>query len=269
MQLTVFFTPAEIVQKVAQPNDIYIVIDVIRATTTMAVMLERGAVRVLAAENTSQARAAHEKFPHRLLCGERNVKPIPGFDYGNSPSQFATLDLSGREMILTTTNGTRAFHACPSQTIRLAGSLYNAKAVITYALQLARQHHSNIAFVCSGELGYFALDDAVCAGFLALELQRQFLSQVAHTDRMDALASTLDLHESVLAAIALHQTYDLPAVLNHCNSARSVFEAGLEEDPYFCIQTSKSNSVPIVVGQEEETGLLILERATGTDGQSQ
>ena len=252
MHLTAFFTPSAILPETAQPRDIYIVIDVIRATTTMTVMLEQGAARILVAGDIAQARAAHEKFPHRLLCGERNVKPIPGFDYGNSPSQFSTIDLNGREMILTTTNGTRAFHACPPQTIRVAGSLYNASAVTAYALQQAYQHNSNIALVCSGELGYFALDDAVCAGFLALELQRQ---AVQYTDGI------LHLHESVHAAIALHHAYEPPKVIDHCNSALAVLEAGLIEDPYFCMQTSKSTSIPQVVGQEEETGLLILEQA--------
>ena len=251
MHLTVFFTPAEIIPDAAQTDDIYIVIDVIRATTTMAVMLEQGATRIFVAGDIAQARAAHEKFPNRLLCGERNVKPIPGFDYGNSPSQFSKIDLSGRDMILTTTNGTRAFHACPPQTIRLAGSLYNASAVTAYALQQAQQHNTNIALICSGELGYFALDDAVCAGFLALELQRQAMQYTV----------TLDLHESIHAAITLFHAYQPPKVIEHCNSALSVLEAGLLEDPYFCMQTKKSTSIPIVVGQEEETGLLILEQA--------
>jgi len=251
LHLTVFFTPAEIIPSAAQTDDIYIVIDVIRATTTMAVMLEQGAARILVAGDIAQARAAHEKFPNRLLCGERNVKPIPGFDYGNSPSQFSKIDLSGLEMILTTTNGTRAFHACPPQTIRVAGSLYNASAVTAYALQQAQHHNSNIALVCSGELGYFALDDAVCAGFLALELQRQ-AAQYTNV--------SLNPHESVHAAITLYQAYEPPKVIDHCNSALSVLEAGLIEDPYFCMQTSKSTSIPQVVGQEEQTELLILER---------
>ena len=256
MQLTVFFTPAEIIPSAAQQDDIFIVIYVIRATTTMAVMLEQGATRILVAGDIAQALAASEAVPGRLLCGERNVKPIPGFDYGNSPAQFSKIDLSGREMILTTTNGTRAFHACPAQTIRLAGSLYNAAAVTAYAFQLAQRHNSNISLVCSGELGYFALDDAVCAGFLALDLQR-----LAAENSDDALT----LHESVHAAISLYYAYEPPKVIEHCNSALSVLEAGLIEDPYFCMQTSKSTSIPVIVGREEETGLLILERAARTN----
>ena len=252
MQLNVFFTPAEIVASAEQQNDIYIVIDVIRATTTLAVIFDQGAARVLVAENIEQARAAAQKAPGRYLCGERNVQPLPGFDYGNSPVQFSQLDLSGRELILTTTNGTRAFYACPAQTTCLAGSFYNAHAVTSHALELAREHNSNISLVCSGELGYFALDDAVCAGFLALELQRasEKLTQEA----------TLHLDESANAAIALYHAFEPPKVLEYCNSAQSVFRAGLNDDPYFCMQISKSASIPRVVGRERETGLLLLEK---------
>src|ERR1700682_6203696 len=88
VQLTIFFTPAEIVTRDTSPDDIYIVIDVIRATTTLAVMFDRGAARVLVAGTIAQAQEAAQKKPGRLLCGERNVKPVPGFDYGNSPFQF-------------------------------------------------------------------------------------------------------------------------------------------------------------------------------------
>src|SRR3989440_7628747 len=254
LQLNVFFTPVEIVTSEAQKDDIYIVIDVIRATTTMAVMFDQGAARILAAETIEQAREAAQKRPGRLLCGERNVMPLPGFDYGNSPYQFSQVDLTGREMILTTTNGTRAFYACPEDATRLAGSFYNAHAVILHALKLAQERKSNIALVCSGELGYFALDDSVCAGFLALELQRYSEEFPQETP--------LHLHESVSAAIALYHAYEPPKVLDYCESAQSVFRAGLNDDPYFCLKVSESTNVPMVVGKEEGTEMLVLEKAT-------
>jgi 2-phosphosulfolactate phosphatase len=253
LQLHVFFTPADLlaIRTQAGPiNDIYIVIDVIRATTSMATIFDRGATRIFAAESIEQAREAASRKPGRLLCGERNALPLPGFDYGNSPVQFSQLDLTNREVILTTTNGTRALYACPLHATCLAGCFYNARAVITYAFQQARQHNSNISLVCAGELGYFALDDSVCAGFLALELQQVVAQQ-------GVLLST---HESVSAAIALYHAYQPPKILEHCASAQSVFDVGLHDDPYFCIQTSQSRNIAIVVGQEEETGLLILEQ---------
>jgi 2-phosphosulfolactate phosphatase len=229
-------------------NDIYIVIDVIRATTTFAVVFDQGAVRVLVAETVEQAREAAQKHPGRLLCGERNVQPLPGFDYGNSPVQFSQLNLAGRELVFTTTNGTRAFYACPETSTRLAGSFYNAEAVTARALALAKERNGNISLVCAGELNYFALDDAVCAGYLALELQKQQEKEIP-----------LQLDESALAAIALYESFKPPIVIDYCNSAQSVIRGGLPDDPPFCMRTSISQTVPLVVGNDNETGLLVLE----------
>ena len=247
MHLDIFFTPSSIVSGESSANDIYIVVDVIRATTSMTVMFDQGASRVFVAGTVEQARQAAQTIPGRLLCGERNVQRIPGFDYGNSPVQFAQLDLTGRELIMTTTNGTRAFYACPGQNTRLAGCFYNAGAVVAQALTLAQEQEGDIRIVCSGEFNYFALDDAVCAGYLALELQRQ------HTG--------IHLWESAHAAIALYEAYTPPNLLDHCQSARAVVEGGLPDDPPFCMRTSVSSSVPIVVGREEQTGLLMIEKS--------
>ena len=250
MRLNVFFTPSAIVVDGSSPNDVYIVIDVIRATTSMSVMLDQGAARILVVSTIEEARDAARRVPGRLLCGERNVQPVPGFDYGNSPVQFSQVDLTGRELIMTTTNGTRAFYACPPDATRLAGSFYNAEAVALKALDIAKEKGGNIYLVCSGELDYFALDDAVCAGFVALELHR-----------LQGEVLPLDLHESVLAAIGLFEAFEPPSVIDHCNSAQAVILGGLPDDPPFCMRTSVSQSVPVVVGKEVETGLLVVERS--------
>lgn len=249
MDLHVFFTPSALVpiSKKAPADDVYIIVDVIRATTTLSVMFDQGASRVFAAENVEQAREATRLFPHRLLCGERNARPLPGFDYGNSPVEFSVLDLTGRELILATTNGTRALYACPAEAPRLAGSFYNAQAVTAYALMLARQRGGNIAVVCAAELGYFALEDAACAGYLVLELQRQYED-----------GESLHLWGSALAAITLYDKYGPPDGVAYWRAAESVIKAGLHDDPAFCVQLSMSTSIPVVVGKEEETGLLVL-----------
>ena len=83
MKLNVFFLPSAIISTQDTRRDIYIVIDVIRATTSIAVMLDRGARRIYVAGSIEQARAARQLYPERLLCGERHVKPLPGFDYGD------------------------------------------------------------------------------------------------------------------------------------------------------------------------------------------
>jgi len=165
--------------------------------------------------------------------------------------EFARADLSGRELILTTTNGTRAFHACPPQSTRLGGCFYNAGAVTALALKLAQEKQSNIAIVCAGELGYFALDDATCAGYLALELQHQY--------------PALNSGESVDAAATLYAAYTPPKVLDYCSSAQSVIAAGLQADLAMCMTIDGSTSVPMVVGRETTTGTLVIEQC-GRDG---
>ncbi len=250
MRLKVFFTPSAIVAEGSNTNDVYIIIDVIRATTAQSVMFDQGAARILAASTVEEAKEAARKIPGRLLCGERNVQPVPGFDYGNSPVQFSQVDLTGREIVMTTTNGTRAFYACPQDATRLAGSFYNAEAVALKALEIAKDKGGNIHLVCAGELDYFALDDAVCAGYLALELHR-----------LQGQVLPLDIHESVLAAIALYEAFEPPKVIDCCNSAQAVILGGLPDDPPFCMRMSVSQSVPMVVGKESETGLLVIERA--------
>jgi len=246
VQLRIFFNPIDMSVVETHIDDIYIVIDVIRATTTLATLFDRGVARVYAANTIEQARNGAKLFPQRLLCGERHAQPIAGFDYGNSPAQFSQMDLSGRELILTTTNGTRAFYACPANSIRLAGSFYNARAVMTHALALAQAKGSNIAIVCAAEANYFALDDATCAGYLSLELQRQ------HPD--------VKVSDVVYAAQALYHEFEPPKLTKVAHSAREVIAANMSQDLDYCMKIDGSTSVPMIVGQEEETGMLIIEK---------
>lgn len=255
MQLHIHMSPAELLAvRTARPtiesksveNDVFIIIDLIRATTAITTIFDRGATRVLIANSVEQACAARQRYPQRLLAGERNALPLPGFDYGNSPAQFIQAELHARELILTTTNGTRAFFACPAESLRLAGCFYNAAAVTAYAVQQARQRGGNIGIVCAAEAGYFALDDSVCAGYLTQEIQR--------------LQPDIECHESVTAVQGLYQLYP-PAILpNYCHSARQVNTVGLSADIELCMQQNRSLSIGYVTGLETETGLLILER---------
>ncbi|GCE19410.1 2-phosphosulfolactate phosphatase [Dictyobacter kobayashii] len=252
MKLHIHMSPADTLAAQPGVEDVYIVIDLIRATTAITTMFDQGAKRVFAADTVEQARKAAQLKPGRLLCGERNAQALPDFDYGNSPAQFAQSDLSNQELILTTTNGTRAFYACPEQSIRLAGCFYNARAVTACALRYARKQHSNISIVCAAENGFFALDDAVCAGYLAQEIQHQ--------------QPDINCHESVTAARGLYQLYPPSILPSHCHSAQQVIAAGIGDDIDFCMRQNASDSIAQIVGKEHETGLLILERIANDPG---
>jgi 2-phosphosulfolactate phosphatase len=234
LQLHAYFTPTDLRAVRASADDIYIIIDLIRATTSITAILESGASHVFVADTLEQAQQAVEKHPGRLLCGERNALPLPGFAYGNSPAQFAQLDLTGRELILTTTNGSRAFYACPEQSTRLAGCFYNGLAAATRALELAQQRNSDIVLVCAAESNRFALDDATCAGYLATEIQRLYPS--------------IENSDSIYAATALYHTYPPPVLANYSHSTQSIMKLGLQDDVAFCMTVSKSWCVPMVVG---------------------
>jgi 2-phosphosulfolactate phosphatase len=249
LQLNVFFNPVEIASVETSAKDIYIVIDVMRATTTLAVMFDQGATRVLAAQTLEQAHRAAQKVPGRLLCGERHTKIPHGFDHGNSPAYFAQCDLTGRDLILTTSNGTRALFACPQQGNCLAGSFYNGEAVITHALTLAQQQNANISIVCAAEYGYFALEDSACAGYLALELLRRHPG--------------MEVFDNTYAALTLYENHPPARLREYTRSARDLIAVGQERDLEFCLNKSVSKSVPVVIGQEQETGLLMLQAQTG------
>ncbi len=244
MQLTIYFNPAELAYVEQSARDIYIVIDVMRATTTMTVMFEHGAQRVLAANTIEQAFEAGQRVPGRILCGERHTLTPPGFTYGNSPAQFAQMDLAGQDFILTTSNGTRALFACPAKSTRLAGCFYNASAVAQKALQLAHEQASNIAIVCAAEYGYFALEDATCAGYLAQELLQSY--------------PILQIYDNAHAAITLYEQYPPERLLLKAQSALDLLAIDHQQDLDYCLQKNGSRCVPVVTGIEEETGLLVL-----------
>ncbi|GLV53757.1 putative 2-phosphosulfolactate phosphatase [Dictyobacter sp. S3.2.2.5] len=244
MQLRIYFNPAELTFIEPPEEDIYIVIDVMRATTTMTVMFEQGARQVLAAQTLEQALEAGRKVPGRILCGERHTQTPPGFDCGNSPAQFATMDLNNRELVLTTSNGTRALFACPEKSTRLAGCFYNGTAVTAKAIELAHEHQSNIAILCAAEYGYFALEDAACAGYLAQEILRQ--------------EPDIQIHDSTHGAITLYESYPPTILHEKAQSSLDLIATGQQKDLEYCLVRNKSVCVPMVTGIENATGLLQL-----------
>jgi Phosphosulfolactate phosphohydrolase and related enzymes len=244
LQLRVYFNPVELSFITPSEQDVYIVIDVMRATTTMTIMFEQGARQVLAAESLEQALASKTQAPDRLLCGERHTQTPKGFNHGNSPAFFAQHNWSEQTLVLTTSNGTRALFACPEQSTRLAGCFYNGTAVATLAHAIAQERHSNIAIVCGAEYGYFALEDSACAGYLAKELL--------------TLDPTLTIHDSVYGAITLHDSYPPQQLIKKAQSALDLIEIGQQQDLDYCLKKNGSLCVPTVEGIEARTGLLQL-----------
>ncbi|TML17161.1 MAG: 2-phosphosulfolactate phosphatase [Actinobacteria bacterium] len=215
MRVHVAFTPGE-----AVPMDapLGIVVDVLRATSTISQALASGYERVYCCREVDEARALRDQLGEGLLGGEREAVRIEGFDVGASPREFLG-EPRARSVIFSTTNGTRAILETASRADEvLLGSLLNLDAVAA----AARERGEDVVIVCAGFQGRFALDDAYCAGRIVQLLGAERSDAAKATD---AIASAWpDAHEGLLA-----RTYGPP---------------GLEDDIAFCAQVSALDAVP-------------------------
>ena len=212
------------------------VVDVLRASSSIMTLLDRGASQVVVAANIEEARALHQRLPAALLCGEKDGLPPSGFDYGNSPSEFARLDLAGKSVILATSNGTRILSALADEAPAvLVGCLLNRTAVARAALTIAREHDLNITVVCSAAYGgsTFTLEDALGAGAIV----DAALSHDPATEPADAARFARDAFVTVQPRMA-------EAVASAYHS-RELVEAGLGEDVAYCARLDVSGMAPM------------------------
>jgi 2-phosphosulfolactate phosphatase len=212
VRVHVAFTPSEAVSA-----PIGVVVDVLRATSTIAQALAAGWPSVLCAPGVDEARAVREQLGEGLLGGERNAQRIAGFDVGASPREF----LQGGDvpLIFSTTNGTRAILTAAASCDRVVlGSLLNLDAVAA----AAREGGGDVVIVCAGFQGAFAFDDAYCAGRIV---------RLLDGDRTDAAKA------AELIARAFPDPYE-------GLTARTYGPPGLEEDIRFCAQENVVETVP-------------------------
>jgi 2-phosphosulfolactate phosphatase len=213
MRLHVAFTPAE-----AAESPVAVVVDVMRATSTIAQALDAGYRRVLCCGEIDEAVALRDSLPERaVLGGERSAVRIEGFDAGASPREF--LEQAAETLILSTTNGTRTIVTAGARCEEVVlGSLLNLAAVAA----AVRERDEDTTVFCAGFQGAFAIDDAYCAGrILAL----------VEGERSDAGKAA----EVIAAAY--------PRAIDGIN-ARTYGPPGLEEDIEWCSRESMLGVVP-------------------------
>jgi 2-phosphosulfolactate phosphatase len=143
---------------------IAVVIDVLRASTTIITALAHGAARVRPVLTVEEARAEAAALG-TLLGGERGGLKIQGFDLGNSPREYSRDRVGGRSIVITTTNGTAALHACSGAADVLIGAVVNRSAVAAAAHALALKHGGcDVHLVCAGTEGAVTEEDLLAAG---------------------------------------------------------------------------------------------------------
>lgn len=249
MNIDVAFTPAE-VQSLS--TKVCVVIDVIRATSTLTVIMSRKPSKLILTTSVQKAsKYASQQLEHPLLCGERDGIAPPGFDHGNSPREYLDLDLDGRTVVFTSSNGTRAVADVNIAPHVFLGSFLNASATIEKALRTARAENLDIIIVCSGREEKFAIDDAYCAGFMVSLIAAGIPS-----------SENFVLGDGGQAALAIYGYFRDPKKLFEGSGAgKMVLSRGLGADIDYLLQKSLFNTVPTLEknkGEKPENGFSLL-----------
>jgi 2-phosphosulfolactate phosphatase len=220
-----------------------VVIDVLRASTTIVHALEAGAREIVPCLEVEEAleRAAGLAGEDRALGGERGGLRIDGFDLGNSPSEYTPEAVGGRTVYFTTTNGTRALHRARRARRVLVGAFVNASAVLATLAQEEQIH-----LLCSGSAGQITRDDVLLAGLLVRRLQH-----AGGADRR-ANAQAITARENWTASFAVPYAIGaeplpremLAAELRKGVAGKRLVSLGLEEDILSASEIDRFEGVP-------------------------
>lgn len=232
MRLDVYFTADELADS-DRKGRVVAVIDVLRASTTIAVALANGARAVIPFEDTDELLTRAKQFERDavVLAGERRMLPIEGFDVGNSPAQFPPEVVSGKTVLLTTTNGTRALLSTQGASDVVVASYVNV-APITAMLRAALRSNADVVIACAGQDGHYALEDAVCAGCYVRALSD-----------MDAVLVN-DAAQSC-GQLALGYGDDIMNAFMHAAHGRALADAGFDADLAICSSVNSNPVIPV------------------------
>ncbi len=205
------------------------VIDVIRATSTIVEALANGVKAIYPTLSTEEAINLANSLGREdtLLCGERKGLKVEGFDLGNSPGEFTPERVGGKRLVMSTTNGTRAFLAAAGAERVVAASFLNLGAVVR-SLASAEA----VTMVCAGREDRFSLDDVLCAGAILAGLEEE-------------IEHTLELDDASRAAIALANRFDVSLeTLKLTAAGQALVDVGLGEDLPLCAEQDRHAIVP-------------------------
>ncbi|CAN5637300.1 2-phosphosulfolactate phosphatase family protein [soil metagenome] len=228
MRLDVSFTPAEARGLVADRT--VVVIDVLRATSTIIEALVNGARSVLPVGGVDEAVRKADEIGRDavVLCGERDTQPIKGFALGNSPLEFTAERVAGKSLVMTTTNGTGALLAASAAARIYVGALLNMDAI---ARRLAADGEDAL-LLCAGREGTFAFEDALCAGRIARRIRE--------------LGSTVTGNDALRACLRLSRSAPNARGIGRTAAGTRLRELGRLEDVVFCAREDVHDHVPVL-----------------------
>lgn len=231
MKLFVYHTP-ELTPDNQLP-DCAVVIDVLRATSTIATALNAGCTEVQAFSDLDLLMSESEKLPpeKRIRMGERGGKMVEGCDLGNSPLDCTPETIKGKKLFISTTNGTRALERVANATVVLTAALINYGAAVNYIL---KQKPETVWLLGSGWEGGYSLEDTVCAGAIAHSLTTSDPKYDIGNDE-------------VIAAISLYSQWkeNLLELFHLSSHGQRLLRLNLDQDLKYCSQPNTLNILPI------------------------
>ena len=232
MKLEVYMSPR------TAPSDVQgkvvAVVDVLRASTTIAIALANGARAVVPFETLDDALTRSRQLDRSefILAGERKNLAIEGFDMGNSPVEFTPEAVAGRNIFMTTTNGTGALVGLQGARDVVVASYVNHSAV-TAMLRAAVRADADILIVCAGEEGHFSLEDAACAGRYVRTITKQNAS--------------IATNDAAFACELIDRKYgdNIAKIFKDSSHGQALAEAGFGDDLVACAAVDSHPVVPI------------------------
>lgn len=208
---------------------VVLVIDVLRATTTMTVALDQGAEKVIPVESIEECLSYRGK-PNHILAGERGGQKVEGFNYGNSPFEFMDGVVKGKTLVLTTTNGTRAIEMSKGAYKVIVGGFLNFTALTKWIIAESR----DTLLLCSGWRDKFNLEDTVFAGAVVHHLKEFFLVD------SDAAFAAEKLY--------LNSRRNMLHFMKQSSHYRRLARFGVVNDIKYCLRPDLTNVVPVLKG---------------------
>lgn len=210
-------------------NDaIVVIIDVFRATSTMATALYNGASKIIPVDSAELC-IEMGKQTGGITAGERDGKIIPGLSYGNSPSEYPRSFIENKTLVITTTNGTKLLHMALKQGAKevITGSFPNLTKVVNFL----KEQNANVILGCSGWKNRFNIEDTLFAGAVIEEIKDQF---TIHCDSSFMANQLYNMHKA-----------DMPNYIKTLTHWHRLAAYGLEEDMQYCISKDVAPSLPI------------------------
>lgn len=227
----------------ADRESIVVVADVLRATSSMCYAFEKG-VRKMIPVSTVEEALEFKNHQDHIIAAERNGKIVEGFDFGNSPQTYDNVDVEGKVIVMTTTNGTKTISIAKKDHKVIVGSFLNLDAVSNYLIEQGK----NVILVCAGWKNKFNLEDTLFCGAVV----EQLLDSGHYTSECDSAYGAKELYKS--------SKDDLYAFLEVSSHRKRLQNLNIDSDVKFCLQKNITSHVPLLQGNHLVSASSLIEK---------